>query len=302
MPEGYANAMKFTPDQFNKLRKAYEEGSNLTELISGWGNPIDLETISFIYDLQSGTYTRNAIQNAEYIDIFTSEIAGVLSRYLTGDMTLLDCGTGEGTTFIPILNKLGINHGHAIDASLSRVLWANQNANNSGLALSLAVSDLGNLPFGDNSVDGIITVHALEPNGGREQLLIKELGRVAREYLFIIEPDFENASHEQQMRMTRLGYVRGLDEAITLNGFEVLEKLPIENNWNLLNSASLTVVRTSNAGSGQAALEWVDPIYKKTLKPYLNGLRSDEGFWYPIVGSIPLLREMDAQYLLSPPD
>jgi|688.fasta_scaffold386945_1 ubiquinone/menaquinone biosynthesis C-methylase UbiE len=293
--------MKFTPKQFNELKISYDKGLNLTELVSMWGYPIDFETISIIYELQAGTYTKHAIQNTEYIDIFTSEIVSVLGQYLNNNMSILDCGTGEGTTLIPILKKLKIPSGYAIDASISRVLWAQQNATKAKIDLNLAVSDLGQLPLGNNSVDAVITVHALEPNGGREIELIQELGRVARKYVFLIEPDFENASAEQKIRMKKLSYITGLDAAIKENGFKILVKIPIKNNSNELNAASITVVQTNEVNQQNSDLTWTDPIYKSKLNPYLNGLRSFNGLWYPTVSNIPLLRKADTQYLLSPP-
>jgi len=300
--ERYHVSMKFTPEQLIELRASYDEGLNLTELITRWGFQIDFEIISIIYDFQAGTYTKHASRNSNYINTFTSEIVGILGKFLSTEMSILDCGTGEATTLLPILDKLGIRSSYAIDASISRLLWAQKNATNANYDLKLAVSDLGQLPLGDNSVDAILTVHALEPNGGRENVLIKELGRVSREYIFLIEPDFENGSHEQKERMTSLGYIKGLDEAIRENNFKILEKIPLKNNSNAINAASITIIRTAKANQENSDLEWADPIFKNKLDPYMNGLRSSFGLWYPKVNDIPLLRATDAQYLFSPPN
>ena len=294
--------MKFTPEQFISLRKAYDQGINLTNLISSWGIPIDFEIISIIYDFQSGTYTENSNKNPDYINAFTSEIVDTLCNFIEAEMTVLDCGTGEGTTIIPILKKLGMRSGYGIDASISRVLWAQRNAAAAGINLNLAVSDLGQLPLNDNAVDVVVTVHALEPNHGREGELIKELGRVARRFMFLIEPDFEKASKRQRERMMKLGYVRGLDDAINENNFRILDKVSIVNNSNELNVALVTVVDTGKTKQEESNSTWVDPIHREELTPYMNGLRSTLGLWFPLVNSIPLLRSIDAQYLLSPPD
>jgi SAM-dependent methyltransferase len=294
--------MKFTPDQFISLRKAYGQGINLTNLISSWGIPIDFETISILYEFQSGTYTKDSDENPAYINAFTSEIVETLSSFIDKSMTVLDCGTGEGTTIIPILKKLGMQSGYGIDASISRVLWAQRNAAVAGINLNLAVSDLGQLPLTDNAVDVVVTIHALEPNHGRERELIKELGRVARRFMFLIEPDFEKASNEQKERMMKLRYVRGLDEALKECNFRILDKVPIVNNSNELNVAQLTVVDTGKTKQEKSKTTWVDPIHREELTPYMNGLRSTLGLWFPLVDSIPLLKSTDAQYLLSPPD
>lgn len=240
--------MKFTPTQLISLKQAYSQGLSLTELISSWEFSIDFEAISIIYDLQSGTYTKHSLENASFINSFTSEIVEILGKYIEKDTSILDCGTGEGSTIIPVLKKLGMEFGYAIDASISRLLWAQQNAASAGIDLKLAVCDLGRLPLCDNAVDAIITVHALEPNSGQETLLIKELGRVARDFVFLIEPDFENGSEHQKERMKKLGYVRGIDAAIKKNGYSIMEKIPLKNNSNKLNAASVTVVKTGTSG------------------------------------------------------
>lgn len=293
--------MKFTSKQLIEIKNSYDSGLNITELILGWELPIDFETISLVYDLQAGTYTKLAAQKSEHMNSFTTEIVAVLSKYLSNEMSILDCGTGEGTSLIPILKGLGISSAYAIDASISRLLWAQDNATNAKFDLKFAVSEMEHLPLGDNSVDAIFTVHALEPNGGRENFLISELKRVTKKFVFLIEPDFESASVTQKARMTRLGYIKNLDKVIKENDLTILEKISIKNNSNKFNAASLIVIEKTNNGDEESDLIWVDPIYKDGLNPFLSGLRSTIGLWYPVVNNIPLLRRTDAQYILSPP-
>jgi ubiquinone/menaquinone biosynthesis C-methylase UbiE len=293
--------MKFTPEQFVSLRQAYGQGVNLTELISNWGIPLDIEVISIIYEFQAGSYTQFTNLNSTYSDLFTSEIVDTICGFLEQDMTVLDCGTGEGTSIIPILKKLGMQSGYAIDASISRLLWAQRNSAMVGIDLNLAVADFGQLPLLDNAVDVVVTVHALEPNHGRESELIKELGRVSRRFIFLIEPDFEKSSTEQKERMMKLGYIRQIDEAIKKNNFRILDKVSLVNNYNEYNRASITIIDTGKTNEEKSHLTWVDPIQRDKLMPYMNGLRSNLGIWYPVVNGIPLLRITDAQYVLSPP-
>lgn len=302
LKQRYSLLVKFTPEQFISLRRAYDQGINLTSLISSWGIQIDFEVISIIYDFQSGSYTKKSKEKPAYIDAFTSEIVDSLCNFVEQGMTVLDCGTGEGTTIIPILKKLGMRFGYGIDASISRVLWAEKNAATAGINLSLAVADLGQLPLTDDAVDVVVTVHALEPNHGRESELIRELGRVTRRFMFLIEPSFENAQERQRERMLKLGYIRGVDEAIKKNNFKILDKVPLVNNSNELNVAQVTIVDTGKKNHEKRSTTWVDPIHKEELTPYMNGLRSTLGLWFPSVGRIPLLRSTDAKYLLSPPD
>ena len=75
--------------------------------------------------------------------------------------------------------------------------------------VKLFTGDLDRIPLASDSVDVVLTIHAVEPNQGREEAILSELLRVARKHLVMIEPSYELASAEARERMDRLGYVRG---------------------------------------------------------------------------------------------
>ncbi|CAM5272174.1 Methyltransferase domain-containing protein OS=Lysinibacillus sphaericus OX=1421 GN=LS41612_21290 PE=4 SV=1 [Lysinibacillus sphaericus] len=66
------------------------------------------------------------------------------------------------------------------------------------------------MPLANNSIDLVYTVHALEPNGGKELEALKELYRVASKYVVLVEPYYEGANSEAKERMDRLGYIKGI--------------------------------------------------------------------------------------------
>lgn len=293
--------MKYNKEQFLLLRKAHAEGQNMTKLIKSWDLPIDFEAITVIYELQAGTYTAFSKNEPLFVDSLTSEIVNYISKYLKSNSILLDCGTGESTNFLPILQKLGLENAFGIDASISRLSWAKQNAKEFNINLNLAAAEIGCLPLPDKSVDASMTIHALEPNGGKEVELVTEIGRVTRDFIFFIEPAFESGSEEQRERMRSLNYITGLDLAISKCGYSILDKVPIENNSNALNCAYLTVVDVRSEGyRRKSSAVWVDPIYGMELQENEYGLINHFGFWYPSLLGIPLLRKTDTQYLLSP--
>jgi len=293
--------VKYSKDQFLLLKDAYAKGQSITELIKSWNLPIDFDAITLIYELQAGSYTLFSKKESLFVENFTTEIVSYISKYLDRDSILLDCGTGESTNLLPILKKLCLENAYGIDASISRLSWAKQNAQEFNINLNLAVADMGCIPLPDKSIDASLTIHSLEPNGGKEADLVAEIGRVTRNFIFFIEPDFESGSEKQKERMGSLNFIKGLDVAIANSGYSILEKMPIRNNSNILNCASLTVVDVrSEKVHRKTPSVWVDPIYKFELQEKTEGLINDLGFWYPNLLGIPLLRKTDTQYLLSP--
>ena len=297
--------MIFSKDQFLFLKDAYSRGENLTRIIQSWNIPINFEVICFIYELQSGTYTEEAELNPDFLKLVTEEISAVFGKYLSTESVVLDCGTGEATTLIPILKRLGIATSIAIDSSISRLTYARKNAINSGLKIHLAVANIANLPLRSRSVDAVMTIHALEPNGGQEVGLLLELGRVSRKYVMLVEPDFERGSSLQQERMKRLNYISNIESAIKICGFKLLERVPLYNNSNIDNVASVFIIEVKEQSRNMYAIDdfptyWVDPIFREELRAFDTGILTPGGLWFPVIRDIPLLRETDAQFLLAP--
>ena len=53
--------------------------------------------------------------------------------------------------------------------------------------VKLFTADMKNIPLPDNSIDIVFFCHALEPNHGNEKQIIKELFRITRRYVILIE-------------------------------------------------------------------------------------------------------------------
>lgn len=295
-----------------KLRELFSQGSNLTNWITANKIPISEELVAVIYDLQAGTYTSFAQSNPLQIKSFVAEIAYAICTLpeYWDISTILDCGTGEGTTLIPLLEELGFE-GQVLgfDVSPSRASWGARNAQDRA-SVDFFVAEMSRIPLDDNSIDLVLTVHSLEPNGGREKQLIAELARISAKYVVMVEPDFENASPEQKIRMDQLGYIRNLEMAASLVNLELLHKTAIKGNSNPLNKASMWIYKKADnrmqAGNREGQVPtggqyWVDPMYLGSLKLENGWLKSDYGTWYPIFQGLPLLRLNDATLYLSPP-
>ena len=233
---------------------------------------------------------------------FITEIANVIAPYIEPSSSLLDVGTGEGTSLIPLIKKLNLDiDTFAFDISWSRLSFAIANSILNSTDTSFAVANMLNIPMATSSIDTILTIHSLEPNGGKEVEILKELARVAKKQVILIEPDFDNASNEQKSRMQRFSYIGSLNEAIGASGLTLIDKIPLSYNVNPLNCASIYILKTDIEKQSSAELtRWVDPIFHSELAKYEGGVRNSQGLWFPVLKRIPFLRQEDAKLTLNP--
>lgn len=295
-----------------KLRQLFNEGESLTHWINSHNIPMNEELISIIYDLQAGTYTSAAKANPLHMKRLATEIAAAI-KTLPGYLDvggILDCGIGEGTTLIPLLDELGFS-GKVLgfDISPSRASWAALNAQHLD-NVQLFVAEMSQIPIADNSIDLVLTVHSLEPNGAQESFLIRELSRVSARYVVMVEPDFDSASLEQKARMNQLGYIGSLHDAISSANLSLIGKVPLEANINPLNKASIWLceksdfklpARKPDEEKSTMSRHWIDPLFSNPLNLEGGWLKSPDGVWYPTLNGMPLLRKNDGILYLSPP-
>lgn len=160
--------------------------------------------------------------------------------------------------------------------------------------VELFVGDLFKLPLKDNSIDIVYTFHALEPNGGNEKPLIRELYRIARKYLIFIEPSFEIASEEGKERMIHHGYIMNLQEHINSLGYEIIKIEPFGLDANPMNPAQTILVKKCNndTDNNNVSDPLCDPITGSDLERIGNALYSPEALLsYPIINGVPCLLE-----------
>jgi ubiquinone/menaquinone biosynthesis C-methylase UbiE len=285
---------------FQAARAAFLRGENVSENLRRQLG-VDRNTPEIIetaYDLQAGSYIKFAEENSEYIQKFTTELASVLNRYLKAGDSLLDAGTGEMTTLSALANQLPSSIGRllAFDLSWSRLHHGDRFARKSMTAeihakLDFFAADISAVPLASDSVDVVMTVHALEPNGGREQTLLKELLRVAHRHVILFEPGYEINSPEGKARMENLGYIRDLPGVIDRLGVKLLEKILLKTVANPLNPTVAYVIEVKSNGARNENL-FSDPGSDSGLVRLADGWFSPErGVTYPIIGGIPILRE-----------
>lgn len=287
--------------------KGYREGRNVTELLrQQLGETANTpQIIEIAYDLQAGHYVELARANPGQWRAYTTEIAGILHPHARDARTILEAGTGEMTSLAGVANLAYPADGRffACDLSWSR-LKAGQpfvrSVLDPGKQLKLEpfVADFAKLPLLDKSIDLVWTSHALEPNGGRELDLLRELFRVARRRVVLFEPSYEDNSAEGQARMTRLGYVRGLPDAIASLGGRLHDKARVTSVSNPLNPTYAYVIEPPEAGAGdhrEPAGVWACPTTRLPLERRDGYCFSPlSKLAYPILEGIPVLRTQAA--------
>jgi ubiquinone/menaquinone biosynthesis C-methylase UbiE len=284
-----------------ELRQAYSRGDNITQLLTNSNPNLDRsEIIEIAYDIQSGSYTKYALESSGILKRYASEICDLAKPYLAEHDVILDCGAGELTTLSALSEHLPAQcQLLACDISLSRLKVGRRFAErvmrgDLARALRLFVADMGRLPIADSSVDVVFTSHALEPNHGRERDLLAELLRVARRQLLLFEPSWENADELVRTRMEQHGYVRDLPQHIDAAGGRLVSVEPLPNSLNSVNPTYCYVVEPVNKESQPS---FADQAFQcpRSGYPYHKQQSywwNQEGGWvYPEIYGIACLRE-----------
>lgn len=282
------------------VRQHYAEGGNILSFLKSQEGRVGNESADILmsYDFQAGTYTAAFDQNPALRRAYAGAIAEEINALPEPVKTLLDAGTGEGITLVPMLQALQVSMEQvlAFDISWSRLRYAKAFAARfPNMQIDWFVANLFRIPLASGSVDVVLTAHALEPNGGQEEAALKELMRVSRKYLVLIEPGFEWANEEARARMSHHGYVKGLRETAEKLGCRVLKHAPFSMSLNPLNTSGLLVLEVPESRKGEGS--WICPITGEQLRDHTPGFLSSSLVSYPILQDIPCL--LPEQAILS---
>jgi SAM-dependent methyltransferase len=233
-----------------RIKHIYENNENITEYLRKVSNEESnsWEDILISYDFQAGSYVDNYYENKEIIDDYCSEIGEVVNRLeldQANNYLICEAGVGEATTLTNVSKVISdkfIKYG--FDLSWSRIAVANKFVKEQGINdINLVVGDLFNAPYLDDSFDIVYTSLTIEPNGGREEEALKQLYRITRQYLILLEPSYELASEEGKNRMVKHGYIRNLYSKAQELGLEILEYRLFDVITNPLNPTALMVIK-----------------------------------------------------------
>lgn len=288
------------------MRAAYARGENAMAYARAMtGSPENLaESVLIAYDLQAGSYVADARARPKYYETWHRQLALILDRVMTERSSILEVGCGEATTLAGTLVHLAVRPARALgfDISWSRIAQGQAWLREKQVAARLFTADLFEIPLDDESIDVVYTSHSIEPNGGREEAAIRELLRVARRAVVLVEPIYELANEAAKARMVQHGFVRGLKDAALHTGAKIADYRLLEVTENPLNPSGLIILEKSPGSSPdprgtdrESGVIWRCPLTHTPLVECADVFISVQaGLVYPVLRGVPMLRRQHA--------
>lgn len=278
------------------LREYYQEGRNIMELLRG-GEPgpvTDPAAVLAAYDLQAGSYVEAALDPARRPALlaYAAAVAGLLDEL--GARSFLEAGVGEATTLAHVVGQGGSGRAPAaagLDISWSRLAHGIRYARSQGASVSLVLGDLFRIPAADDAFDVVYTSHSIEPNRGREAEALRELHRVARRHVVLLEPASALGGRETRARIERHRYCTDLSGHARALGFRIVQHRLFDVCTRPDNETELIVLEKSAAAAPSAALPgFACPACRSRLEAARGHHFCRECcLIYPVIDGIPCL-------------
>lgn len=279
------------------VKEVYEKGENILQFIQHEtgqkGN--SAEAIQISYDFQTGSYVKYIKENKENVERYTDELASIINK-LAPYNSIMEAGIGEGTTMGLLLPKLKQKAKQQLgfDISWSRIKLAQAFFRQQQLESTLFMADLFDIPLADNSVDIVYTSHSIEPNGGKEEALLKELYRITAKYLVLIEPIYELGSEQAKKRMEFHGYVKGLKATAEALGMKVTEYRLLDSLRQPENPSGLVLIEKQTNNLAETVQFICPHSGKKMQKESDCYFCPESSLAYPTISGIPSLLRSSA--------
>lgn len=286
---------------YSELIKLYDKNVNIQLYLKKYSNLSESEIIKIAYDIQSGAYIN------KYYNKFYNKQKKMYSPFIRAIKefknikTILDFGTGEMTNLSYFINNLKKNiNFYASDISFNRLFAGKQflkkNLTKKSFSrVKFICNDHLFIPLSSNSIDLVITMHAMEPNNKYKKKLLSEILRVSNKGVILMEPHYENANNQVKKRMDKFNYLKNFENTIKSFGlpYKIIKNLY---NGTTHNNSSLFI------------------IYKKTIKKNriafindtdMNPLSKIDNFYisentkevYPMLSDIFIMKKNEKIYL-----
>ena len=279
--------------QLQKIKELYSNGENIIEYLKSISNNKinTIEDIMISYDFQSGSYIKEFSTNKEFKEEYCSALAKLINK-IDNVQSIIEVGVGEATTLNTLIYNLTNKPSNilGLDIPWSRLKFGKELLKEFDVQnVNLFTANLFEIPLLDNSIDIVYTSHSIEPNGGREEEALKELYRITKKYLILLEPSFEFANDQAKDRMKKHGYVTELYSTAKKLDYKIIEHRLFDHSLNPLNPTGLIIIEKKITSSNNSNL--VCPISHTELLRYTDSLLySKKSFLaYPILNEIPCL-------------
>ena len=280
------------------IRDLYKQGVNIMRHFRESesresSEPNSINGILAAYDLQAGSYVQllDDPNHAKSVQSYTAAVAAILDGYAPA--SVMEAGVGEATTFANVLLNMRHKPSHALgfDISWSRLAVARDFIREKNVEGQVFIGDLAHIPIESSAVDVVFTSHSIEPNRGRERPILKELFRVARRYLVLLEPSNELGTEETRKHIEEHKYCVDLYRCACELGFQVTEHRLFDHVRNPHNQTALMVIAKQTDFSSQSSAGFF------ACPECLSSLMLHKGNYfcaeclvvYPIVAGIPCL-------------
>jgi ubiquinone/menaquinone biosynthesis C-methylase UbiE len=267
------------------LKKLYLNRTNINQYLRKKTNLSEKEIIKLSYDIQSGSYVKN-------YNYFKSKkiLSQVIKEINSTDYkSLMDFGCGELTNFYTLINNIKIKNKtfFAYDLSFSRIMIGKKflDKKKKKIELKLFSNNSINIPLPDNSIDVITSCHAIEPNKKNANKILKELWRISKKKLILLEPNNQLGDKLIKQRFKEHNYILDLEEKIK----KITPNYKIIDNkifFNPLNPSSIFILEKNSNKSNK--FNFLNPKDSNDiLKKKLNFFYSKKtGQMFPIVDDI----------------
>ena len=253
------------------------------------------------YGFQAGSYVKyfNKNKNNPILNSYYDQIYIVLKDFIKPKYSVIEAGSGEGNMLFQMMRrfKKKKNSFFGFDYSFSRLFLGKKNLEKYKIRPNIFLSDMTNIGVTNNSFDVVFTNHALEPNGGNEEIILKELLRIANKYVILFEPIYELSPKINQKRMDRLGYVKNLYKICKKLDCKIIEHKLLETSINKKNLTGVIILKKKKTKKNRLNYKCVltdQKIYNKKTYYYNKNI----GIIYPVIKKIPIL--IDKSAIIAP--
>ncbi len=280
-----------------KIKEIYEKGENIIQYLKNISDTktAGIEDILISYDFQSGAYVKAYSKKFDFKNNYGAALAKIIDKLCKAE-SIVEVGVGEAIILNAVLKSLKTKPAEILgfDISWSRLKFAKQllydfKFNN----VKLFTANLFNIPVPSNSVDIVYTSHSIEPNGSKEEEALKELYRITKKYLILLEPSFEFANQQAKDRMKKHGYVTELYATAKKLNYKIIEHRLFDYISIPENPTGLMIIEKNTKQENQPDL--LCPVTHTPLQKQENVLYSKESFLsYPVISGIPCLLKENA--------